>query len=36
MVQAPSLLGASTHAGIQAPEDADTVGGSRLDMIICL
>lgn len=34
MVQAPSLLGANTHPGTQAPEDTDTVGGSRLDMTI--
>lgn len=33
MVQAPSLLGA--NIGSPALEDADTVGGSRLDMTIC-
>ena len=34
MLQAPSLLGANSHAGAQALEDADTVGGSCLDIYI--
>ena len=35
MLQAPSLLGADTHAGSQALEDADTVGGSCLGLSVC-